>query len=134
MKSVFSTRKIILCSRTHTIFSWCALTYYAYCVPFKKVVLGYTFIPQLWHTDNLHDDQNFTVQLAEKAPRTLLYYITLGNRHSLQMKQVHLPPYDMFCFTFISSLGHWITLHIITACTSWIFPTPFSPDAAVFLF
>ena len=32
---------------------------------------------------------------------------------------------------YISLLGHWITLPIIIGWTSWIFPAPFSPDAAV---
>lgn len=64
---------------------------------------------------------------------TISHWVTTtGDKHSLQMKQVHLPPYDRFCSTFISSLGHWIILPIITACTSLIFPIPFSPDAAVF--
>lgn len=46
-------------------------------------------------------------------------------------KQVHVPPCVRFCSTFISLLAHWATLPILTGCTSWIFPAPYSTDVAV---
>lgn len=67
-----------------------------------------------------------------KDPAVQVYRVkTTAERHSCQMKQVYLPPCARFCSTFISLLGHWITLPVITGCASWIYPAPFSPDAAV---
>lgn len=136
--SLFSPQeKIISCSRTHTIFPWCVLTYYAYYVSLKQVVLGSTFIPQLWHTDNLHDDQNFTVQLTEKASRTLLYYITLGDNHwgqtftpnktSAFASQWQVLFYLHFLTRSLNNTAHHNCLHHLN------FPNPIQPRCCCFL-
>lgn len=142
-QTVCSTRKILRRSRTHTILPWCGLTYYVYYVFLKQVVLGSTFTQ---HTSLSRSDSSVVTYMqftwwsqfpwaTGKAPRTPLSCSTRmkapGERHSCQMKQVYLPPCVRFCSTFTALLGHWITLPIITGCTSWIFPAPLSPDAAV---
>lgn len=85
-QTVFSTRKILLRSRTHLIFPWCGLTYHACYVFLKRAVLASTFTQHI--SLSKYDPSILTyMQFTEwakfhcatgKASRTPLYSSTLS--------------------------------------------------------